>query len=76
MDKNQTGDKRPQISFGPGGPGGGHRNNMSRVNGEKPKRTKETLGRLLKYIGRSRYILIALLIITLLVIEKLTKKKA
>ena len=49
---------------GPGGPGGG-RNNMSRVNGEKPKHTKETLLRLSKYIGRSRYILIALLTITL-----------
>ncbi len=51
---------------GPGGPGGG-RNNMSRVNGEKPKNTKETLLRLSKYIGRSRYILIALLVLTLLI---------
>ena len=48
------------------GPGGG-RHNMSRVNGEKPKRTKETLGRLFKYIGKSRYVLIALLTITLLI---------
>ena len=49
------------------GPGGGGRHNMSRVNGEKPKRTKETLGRLFKYIGKSRYVLIALLVITLLI---------
>ena len=49
------------------GPGGGGRHNMSRVNGEKPKRTKETLGRLFKYIGKSRYVLIALLTITLLI---------
>ena len=47
------------------GPGGG-RNPMSRVNGEKPKHTKETLLRLTRYIGRSRYVLIALLVITLL----------
>ncbi|MBQ8356700.1 MAG: ABC transporter ATP-binding protein [Clostridia bacterium] len=40
---------------------------MSRVNVQKPKHGKETLLRLSKYIGRSRYILIALLIITLLV---------
>ncbi|MBR6728280.1 MAG: ABC transporter ATP-binding protein [Clostridia bacterium] len=40
---------------------------MSRVNGEKPKHKKETLIRLTKYIGRSRYILIALLVITLLI---------
>ncbi len=51
---------------GPGGPGGG-RNNMSRVNGEKPKHTKETLLRLSKYIGRSRYVLIALLVLTFLI---------
>lgn len=49
------------------GPGGGGRNNMSRVNGEKPKNTKETLLRLSKYIGRSRYILIALLALTFLI---------
>lgn len=49
------------------GPGGGGRNNMSRVNGEKPKHTKETLLRLTRYIGRSRYILIALLVLTFLI---------
>ena len=52
---------------GPGGPGGGARNNMNRVNGEKPKHTKQTLLRLSRYIGRSRYVLIALLTITLLI---------
>ena len=51
----------------PGPGGGGHRNNMSRVNGEKPKHTKETLLRLSKYIGRSRYVLIALLVLTFLI---------
>ncbi len=56
--------QRPPI-MGPGGPGGPGRH-MSRVNREKPKHTKETLGRVLGYIGRSKYILIALLCITLL----------
>jgi ATP-binding cassette subfamily B protein len=66
MNKGAMNDKRPQLSFGPGGPGGGHRNNMSRVHAEKPKHTKETLTRLMRYVGRSRYVLIALLIITLI----------
>ena len=66
MNKNMN-DKRPQLPFGPGGPGGGHRNHMSRVNVEKPKHTKQTLSRLTRYIGRSRYILIALLVLTFLI---------
>ena len=49
------------------GPGRGPRGMNSRINREKPKNTKKTLGRLLGYIGRSKYILIALLAITLLV---------
>ena len=58
-------DKQRQLPMP--GPGGGGRNNMSRVNGEKPKHTKETLLRLSKYIGRSRYVLIALLVLTFLI---------
>ena len=50
----------------PGGPGGGPGRHMSRINREKPKNTKQTLGRVLGYIGRSKYILVALLVITLL----------
>ncbi len=53
----------PMVGPGGGGPGNRH---MSRVNREKPKHTKQTLGRLMGYIGRSKYILIALLVITLL----------
>ena len=49
------------------GPGGGARNHMSRVNAEKPKHTKETLKRLVGYIGKSRYVLIALLALTLII---------
>ena len=55
---------RPPIMGGPGGPGNRH---MSRVNHEKPRNTGATLKRVLGYIGRSRYILVALLVITLLV---------
>ena len=48
-----------------GGGGGGPMGN--RMNAEKPKNTRRTLLRLTRYIGRSRYILIALLVITLLI---------
>ena len=59
---------RPPIINPRGGAGGGGPRHMSsRINGEKPKHTKKTLARLLGYIGRSRYILVALLVITLLV---------
>ena len=64
MNKGAFNDKRPPMPFGPGG---GGRNHMSRVNGEKPRHTKETLARLSKYIGRSRYVLVALLVLTLLI---------
>jgi len=65
MNKGGLNDKRPPMPFGPGG--GGGRNNMSRVNGEKPKNTKQTLLRLTQYIGRSRFVLVALLTVTLLI---------
>ena len=39
----------------------------NRMNAEKPKNTRRTLVRLSKYIGRSRYILLTLLILTLLI---------
>jgi len=53
----------PMMAGRPGGGGGPH---MSRMTREKPKHVKKTLGRLLGYIGRARYILILLLAITLL----------
>ena len=46
----------PGRSHGPGGPMG------SRVHGQKPKSTKQTLLRLLSYIGKSKYTLILLLL--------------
>ncbi len=48
------------------GPGGGGPM-AARMNAEKPKHTKATLGRLLQYIGRSKMVLIALIAIMLCV---------
>ena len=48
------------------GPGGGGPM-AARMNAEKPKQTKRTLGRLLHYIGRSRVILLSLIGIMLAV---------
>ncbi len=46
---------------GPGGRGGGPMG--ARVNAEKPKNMKRTLGRLLSYIGRSKLLVICLIVI-------------
>lgn len=61
MAENKTQD-RPMVQMGPrrGGPGGP----MVR---EKPKHMKATLGKLFRYIGKNRYLLIALLVIVTLV---------
>ncbi len=59
-------EQMPRV--GPGGPGGGPRMAMmARANAEKPKNLKRTIGRLLKYIGKSKFLLLALLSIMLLV---------
>lgn len=53
-------------NIGPGGrPGGGPMN--ARMNAEKPKNTKNTLSRLLKYIGKNNKILVCLVVIMVLV---------
>ncbi len=65
-------DKRPTaapvIGFGPGGqrrdPGGPM---GARLNVQKPKHLKKTVGRLLRYIGKSGFLLVALLAIMLCV---------
>ncbi|MBQ8214122.1 MAG: ABC transporter ATP-binding protein, partial [Clostridia bacterium] len=54
----------PVIQMGPRRGGGPM---SARMNAEKPKNTKKTVGRLLHYIGRSGVILVALLAIMLLV---------
>jgi len=52
----------PALDFRPG------RGNMnSRAVVQKPKNMKKTIGRLLRYLGRSKYVLISLLVIMLLV---------
>ncbi len=53
----------PNFNMRPGGRG----NPNSRASVQKPKNMKRTIGRLLRYIGGSRYILIALLVIMLAV---------
>ena len=51
-----------------GGPGGGGRGPMgARINKEKPKNVKKTLGRLLSYIGKSKLLVIALIAIMVVV---------
>ncbi len=53
--------RMPPLRMGPGGRGGGPMH--SRVNAEKPKNMRKTLGRLLKYIGKSRLLIICLILI-------------
>ena len=53
------GNNMPPLRMGPGGSGP----MGARVNGEKPRNLKKTLGRLLKYIGKSRALIIILIII-------------
>ncbi len=48
---------------GPGGRGGGGGPMGARVSGEKPKNMLKTLGRLLGYIGKSRLLVVALVLI-------------
>ena len=53
----------PKGPGGPGGPPGRH----SSINGEKPKNGKKTLAKLLRYIGRSKYIFFALMAVMLII---------
>ena len=51
----------PNARRGPGGP------NAGRINAEKPKNGRETLGKLLRYIGHSRYLFFGLLAVMLII---------
>ena len=51
----------------PMGGGPGARGPNSRLNAEKPKNAGRTLGRLLKYIGKSKLLVISLILIMVLV---------
>ena len=55
---------RPMINLRPGGGRGAM---QGRMNAEKPKNTGASLRRLLRYIGKSRVVLIALLVIMLVI---------
>ncbi len=57
----------PIIRMGPGGRHGGGGPMAGRMNVEKPKNTLRTVGRLLRYIGKSKFILLALLLIMMAV---------
>lgn len=61
--RNQT-QNRPMINLRPGG---GRGPMHGRMNAEKPKNTAASLRRLLRYIGKSRAVLIALLVIMLVI---------
>ena len=52
---------------GPGGRGGGGGPMGARINAEKPKNMMKTLGKLLKYIGKSKLLVITLVVIMALV---------
>lgn len=57
----------PMPPMGPGrgrGPAGPH---SARITAEKPKNIKQTLGKLLRYIGKSRYLFFALLAVMLII---------
>jgi len=63
---NQRTNQGKMPPMGPGGRPGGHGGGGplgARVNREKPKNTARTLGRLLKYIGKSKMLIILLIII-------------
>ncbi|MBQ9085949.1 MAG: ABC transporter ATP-binding protein [Clostridia bacterium] len=66
MNQNTKSSNQNQLPpLRPGGRSGGPMN--SRVNREKPKHAKETLGKLLRYIGKSKTLIILLISIMVLV---------
>lgn len=57
----------PMPPMGPGGKGPGGPHNGARINAEKPKNGRKTLGKLMKYIGKNKYIFFALLAVMLII---------
>ncbi len=56
-----------KIELRPGGGPGGRGNMNARINGEKPKELGKTISRLLRYSGKSAFILIFLIVATVIV---------
>lgn len=66
QNKNAGRQEAPRVSFrpggrGPGGPMGG------RMNAEKPKNAGKTLSRLARYIGKSKFALLGLVLLTVVI---------
>lgn len=59
----KNGENRPIVT--PGGPGGGPRNMSARINREKPKNAKGTILKLIRYIGRSKYLILLLMLVVI-----------
>ncbi len=57
----------PMMPGAPGSKGGPGNRHAALLTREKPQNIKKTLGKLLKYIGRSRYLFFALLAVMLLI---------
>ena len=55
----------PMPPMGPGGRGGPR--NEARINGEKPRNARMTLVKLMRYIGRNKYLFFALIAVMLLI---------
>ena len=65
-DLKQNSSPQPPRGIGPGGPGG-HRGNMhARIMREKPKNIRGTLSKLMKYIGRSKFLILLLLLVVII----------
>jgi len=60
MAENKAPQDRPMVQMGPGGPG--RRGPGGPMVREKPKHMKATLIKLMSYIGKSKYLLVALLV--------------
>lgn len=60
--KQNTPPQQPRV-IGPGGPGGNRGNMHARIMREKPKNIRVTLSKLMKYIGRSKFLMLLLLVV-------------
>lgn len=64
LKQNTNTSSQPRV-IGPGGPGGNRGNMHARIMREKPKNIKGTLSKLLRYIGRSKFLVLLLFFIVI-----------